>query len=183
MSEALVLIDIQNDYFKGGRNELYQPEQAAAQAKKVLSFFRRRHLPVMHVKHVSLSKEATFFLPETSGVEIYQEVYPQDGEDVIIKHTPDSFNQTILREKLEENHITDLVICGMMTHMCVDTTVRAAKRLGYQVTLLEDACATKELKWNGVSVSAETVHRSYMASLNGAFAKVMTTDQWLASIK
>ena len=75
-----------------------------------------------------------------------------------------------------ENEITELVVCGMMTHMCVDTTVRAAKDLGYLVTLISDACATKDLEWNGRKLPASLINDVYMASLNGRFATVMSSQ-------
>ena len=70
-------------------------------------------------------------------------------------------------------------MCGMMTHMCVDTTVRAAKDLGYLVTLISDACATKDLEWNGLKLSASFINDVYMASLNGRFATVMSSTDYL----
>lgn len=179
MKMGLILIDIQNDYFKGGKNELFQPEEAGLKAKKVLSFFREKSLPVLHIQHISMGKEAGFFIPETYGVEIYKEVYPKEEELVIIKHNPDSFFQTKLKKSLEDKSITHLVICGMMTHMCVDTTIRAARNFGYNVTLIEDACATKDLVWAENIIPASTVQRTFMASLNTTFANRMTADQWI----
>lgn len=181
MKIGLVLIDIQNDYFKGGRNELYHSEEAAVQAGKILSFFRKNNLPVFHVQHVSTKEGAGFFLPYTTGVEIYEGVYPEKYEKVIIKHTPDSFLQTELQKSLDSLEISDLVICGMMTHMCVDTTVRAAKKLRYNVTLIEDACATKDLIYNNKEViPATTVQKTFIASLDKAFEDITTADKWIS---
>lgn len=182
MNIGLVLVDIQNDYFKGGKSELFQPEKAASQAKKILSFFRNNNLPVFHVKHVNTKKNAAFFIPETMGVDIYKDVYPQDGEAVIIKHTPDSFFETSLRNELEDRNISHLVVCGMMTHMCIDTTVRSAKNFNYSVTVIEDACTTKDLIWNENKIPAFKVHETFMASLNGMFAEIQTADEWIKKI-
>ena len=179
MNIGLVLVDIQNDYFKGGKAELFQPEKAAYQAKKILSFFRSNNLPVFHVKHVNITKNAAFFIPETMGVDIYKDVYPQDGEAVIIKHTPDSFFETSLRSRLEDRNISHLVVCGMMTHMCIDTTVRSARNLDYSVTLIEDACTTMDLIWKDNKIPAVTVHETFMAALNGTFAEIQTADEWI----
>lgn len=178
MSIGLLLIDIQNDYFPNGKYELYRPESAANQAKNVLQIFREHGLPVFHVQHINPSPDAAFFVPNTEGVRIHKSVYPQTGELVIEKHTPDSFYQTILKSELDKKDIRHLVVCGMMTHMCVDTTVRAAKNLGYEITLLEDACATKELEWNHISVPAPVVQAVFMASLSNKFAEIVTVDQW-----
>ena len=173
MKTALLLIDIQNDYFAGGRNPLVNAEQAADQAKRALAYFRSKNLPTFHIQHISLQDGATIFLPDTGGCKIYQGVFPMQGEPVIVKHTPDSFFQTDLHEQLTAQNVEQLYICGMMSHMCIDTSVRAAKRLGYSVCVLEDACATKDLVWNGATIPADTVHKTFMAALSGTFAIVM----------
>lgn len=179
MKMGLLLIDIQNDYFKGGKFELFGPEEAAIQTEQIISFFRKNDMPIFHVQHISIQDDAGFFLPNTTGAEIYKGVYPKDNETVIIKHTPDSFLNTDLKKALNNAGITDLIVCGMMTHMCVDTTVRAAKKLGYNITLIDDACATRDLIYDGEVIQAATVHKSFMASLNGTFADVVKAQQWL----
>ncbi len=183
MKQALILVDIQNDYFKGGSYELVSPEQAAIQAKKILTLFREQRWPIYHVRHISTSPSAKFFLPDTEGSEIHQDIYPLDGEQIIIKHRPDSFFGTNLKEKLDESDIDMLIICGMMTHMCIDTTVRAAVNYGYSVELIEDACATRDLKWNENTIKAEQVQNTFMAALDGSFAKVLKADAWIKEQK
>jgi Amidases related to nicotinamidase len=174
---ALLLIDIQDDYFEGGKNPLYNPEAALVNVQKALSLFRALGLPVIHVQHVNLREGAAFFLPDTEGVRIHEALTPQEGEYLVVKHAPSSFYQTGLDEILEWNHITSIVVCGMMSHMCIDTTVRAAKDYGLAVTLLEDACTTKDLVWNGEVLPAEIVHKTFMAALNGMFANVIETRE------
>ena len=154
MNIGLVLVDIQNDYFKGGRAELFNPEKAADEAEKILYFFRRKNWPVFYIKHVNIENKRGFLIAGTSGVDIYKGVYPLDNEPVIIKHTPDSFFCTRLRSELEQNQVSHLVVCGMMSHMCIDTTVRAAKNFDYTVTVIENACTTRDLVWNEKKISA-----------------------------
>lgn len=177
MKNALILVDIQNDYFPGGRNELVGSEAALANARTALDCFRRRGLPLCHVQHISLQPGATFFLPDTEGIGIRDEVRPEAGEKVVVKHKPDSFLDTDLQEYLASVGAERLVVCGMMTHMCIDTTVRSARARGYDIILLHDACATKDLAWNGRSVPAETVQAVYMASLQGSFARIAAADE------
>ena len=177
--QGLLLIDLQNDYFPGGKFELFQANQAVRQAEKVLLAFRRRELPVFHVQHITLNQEVPFFWPSTTGVEIHKTLAPAPGEAVIIKHAPDSFFQTSLQQDLKSKGVEHLVVCGMMTHMCVDTTVRAAANFGYGVTLLADACATKDLGWNNIEVPAPQVQAAFMAAMNGVFAEVLTTQSYL----
>lgn len=181
-NQGLLLIDIQNDYFAGGKCELFQPEQALAQAQKALLSFRQRGLPVFHVQHITLNEEVDFFWPNTPGVKIHKTLAPAPGEAVITKHAPDSFFETTLQQSLAGKGIEHLVVCGMMTHMCVDTTVRAAANFGYTVTLLADACATLSLVWNKVEVPAPLVQAAFMASLDGVFATVLTTQNYLEQI-
>lgn len=179
MTQALLLIDIQNDYFPGGSCELFETDRAAAMAKRALGYFRSRGLPVYHIRHISLGKDAGFFLPGTPGSEINPTVSPAPGEKVFIKHAPNAFPGTGLEAALRANGVGRLVVCGMMSHMCIDTSVRAAKDLGFSVTLLDDACTTRDLGWEETVIPAQTVHRTMMASLNGTFAAVMKTNDFL----
>lgn len=182
MMSGLLLIDIQNDYFKGGNAELYHPEQAADNARLVLEYFRKSGLPIFFIRHLNLREGAKTFVPDTKGSEIHEIVAPRPEECVIIKHVPNSFYNTGLAQKLSEQGIHHLVVCGMMSHMCIDTTVRAAKDFGLTVTLLHDACTTKDLKWNDQVIPAEIVHNTFMASLNGGFSKTMTVKEYLTDI-
>jgi nicotinamidase-related amidase len=179
MKTALLIIDVQNDYFPGGKSALHNPLAALANIEKLLGLFRARQLPVIHIQHVNTRAGATFFLPDTEGVLIHEKVRPLENEFLVMKHAPSSFLNTKLFDILQANGITNLVVCGMMSHMCVDTTVRACMDYGLKVTLPEDACATKDLAFNGKIIPAETVHQTFMASLNGMFAQVVETKDVL----
>lgn len=176
---ALIIVDIQNDYFPGGTMTLVGSAQAGENAKHILGRFRADNLPIFHVQHIATQASASFFLPETNGAAIHEYVKPSGHEKVIIKHFPNSFRETNLLDLLRNEHITDLVICGMMTHMCIDATVRAAKDLGFNIILIGDACATRDLRINGQTVKAEAVQNSFLAALNYTYATIMTTRQYL----
>lgn len=182
MSTALLVIDIQNDYFPGGAMELVGSIEAGEQARKLIEAFRRKALPVIHVQHISTYPGASFFLPATKGVEIHPCVLPRTGETIVQKHFPNSFRDTPLLAHLRDNQITRLVVAGMMSHMCVDSTVRAAADLGFACSLAHDACATKALSFGGVTVTAESVHAAFLAALNGLFAKLQSVDELCAGI-
>ncbi len=173
MNQALLIVDIQNDYFPGGKMELVGADAAAGQAARLLRAFRERGAPVFHIQHISTRPGATFFVPDTEGVKIHESVAPMFCEKVITKHFPNSFRETALLEALRAAKIERLAIAGMMTHMCIDTTTRAAADLGFQCTLAQDACATRDLSFGGTKVAARDVHTAFLASLNGAFAKVV----------
>ena len=174
---ALLVIDIQNDYFPGGAMELEGADAAGARAGKVLDSFRRNGMLTIHVRHLSTRPGSTFFLPGTKGAEIHASVAPKPGETVIEKNFPNSFRNTPLQKRLEELAVRELVVAGMMTHMCVDATVRQAADLGYKVTLLGDACATRTQTYAGESVPARQVHAAFLAALNGFYAKVINAHE------
>jgi nicotinamidase-related amidase len=181
MTKALLVIDIQNDYFPGGKMELVGALEAATNAARIQRHFRQLDLPVIHVQHIALSPTATFFLPDTFGAEIHQDVAPITNEPVVVKHLPNAFRETRLAQLLTELAVSELTVVGMMTHMCVDTTVRAANDAGYQVTLVGDACATKNLEFDGAEVSAADVQVAYLAAIDGSFATVVSTSSLLDS--
>ncbi|HEY0879434.1 MAG TPA: cysteine hydrolase family protein [Zeimonas sp.] len=176
MNTALLIIDIQNDYFPGGAMELVGSDAAGSRASTVLEAFRSAGLPVVHVQHVSTRPGATFFLPDTRGVEIHESVAPRAGETIVRKHFPNAFRETTLLEQLRGQDIGRLVIAGMMTHMCVDTSTRAAADLGFDCVLVHDACATRDLSFGGRTVAAADVQAAYVAGMNGIFAKVIAAD-------
>lgn len=178
-NQLLLLVDIQNDYFSGGKMELVNMDAAVVNAALLLSFFRNRNWPVVHIQHLSTRPNASFFIPGTKGVEIHSSVSPMNGEPVVEKNFPNSFRQTNLHELLKAKNIDGLVICGAMSHMCIDTTTRAASDLDFQVILIHDACATRDLTFNGITVEAGKVQASYMAALNGSFAKVISASEYV----
>ncbi len=174
---ALLIIDIQNDYFPGGAMELEGAEQAASKAAEVLERFRKEKNPVFHIRHLSVRPGSTFFIPGTKGADIHASVAPKAGEAIVEKNFPNSFRGTGLAEKLEGLGVKNLVVAGMMTHMCVDATVRHAADAGYKITLLGDACATRAQAFGGEGVPARQVHTAFLAALNGFYAKVVNTHE------
>jgi nicotinamidase-related amidase len=179
--KALVLIDIQNDYFERGANPLVGSDKASEMARQVLFFFRKENLPVIHIQHISVKKDSNFFLEGTSGIGINVKVAPITGEKIFIKHFPNAFMETGLKEYLSSIETKDLVVCGMMTHMCIDSTVRSAKDAGYKIQLIGDACATKDLKWNDEVIPASYVQSSFLSALNGSFADVVRASKLINS--
>ncbi|MBD7968626.1 cysteine hydrolase family protein [Paenibacillus gallinarum] len=180
MSTALIIVDIQNDYFPNGNMELSNPEKAAANAAKILEWFRQNNKDhIFHVQHVASDPAMGFFVKDTEGVKIHESVQPSEHESIIIKHFPNSFLNTDLEQQLKEKGITKLVVVGMMTHMCIDATVRAAVDLGYETTLIEDACATKELSYQDKIVPAEQVHYAFVGALHGMYCNVVSTADFL----
>ncbi len=180
MARAVLVIDIQNDYFAGGGMELVAPEAAAANAARLLARFRETGEPIVHVQHVRTQPGAAWFAPGTQGVETHASVAPTPGETVIVKHLANSFRETPLLDHLRALSVGELVICGMMTHMCVHAAARAGADLGFACRVIHDACATRDLAFGGVTVPAAHVHAAFLAALQGMYATVLSADEFLA---
>ena len=172
MREALLIIDVQNDYFPGGTNELVRPYEAEKKIQDLIADSRRTGRPVIYIQHFN-PPDDTFFLEGTKGAEISDRIRPEAGDTVIVKRYPNSFLETELDATLKSLQVDTLIVCGMMTHMCVDTTVRAAMDYGYQVKLAADACATMDLNLNGEIIPADIVHKAFIAALDGVFATII----------
>ncbi len=179
---ALLLIDFQNDYFPGGKWELENTQLAADNGAKLLAAFRKKQLPVVHVRHEFESTEAPFFLPGSQGAQTHSSVAAEGNEAVVLKHSANSFKNTNLKEALEALNVENLIIAGAMSHMCIDAGTRAAADLGYNVTVAQDACATRDQEFNGIEVPAKQVHASFMAALAFAYARVEDTEVLLKEL-
>ena len=177
---ALVVVDLQNDYFPGGKWELEGTEAAAANAAALIQHYRAQGLPVVHVRHEFPTEDAPFFAPNSEGAKVHPTVVEQDGETVIVKCQINSFRDTDLQSVLEGLDVKDVLVCGAMSHMCIDAVVRAAADLGYTCAVAHDACATLALEFNGVTVPAGQVHAAFMASLGFAYATVASTKELTA---
>jgi len=182
MTQALLLVDIQNDYFPGGAMELVGSPEAGLQAEVLLQAFRKAELPVVHIQHVNTRPGATFFLPGSEGLRILASLAYIPGEPVFQKYAPNSFRDTPLLEHLRGLGVTQLVIAGMMTHMCIDSTTRAAADFGFKCQVAQDACATRDLTHKGVTVPAAQVQAAFLAALDGAFAKVVSVKDVCAAL-
>ncbi|WP_442108755.1 cysteine hydrolase family protein [Pseudomonas sp. NUPR-001] len=178
---ALIVIDIQNDYFPGGKWTLEGADRAADNAARVLAATRAKGDLVVHVRHEFESADAPFFTPGSEGARIHPKVAAQANEPVVLKHKVNSFLNTELKALLDQHNIAAVTVVGSMSHMCIDGFTRAAADFGYDVSVIHDACATRDLEFNGVTVPAAQVHAAYMASLAFAYAQVIATEDFLAS--
>lgn len=179
---AVIAVDIQNEYFESqaGLLPLVGIEAAAGNARRVLDAARAKGDTVIYVRHEVPDPQAPIFTPGTPGVEINQLVQPAANEAVILKHYPNAFRETGLKAMLDAAGIDDVVIVGAMSHMCIDATTRAAADYGYKTTVVHDACATRDLEFEGAAVPAAQVHAAIMSALAFAYGTVTTTDEYLA---
>ncbi len=167
VTTALLIVDIQNFYFPGDGPGLVNAEAASLAAKQVLQIFREKNLLVVHVRHKS-----------AKGFEIHKNVAPLSSEKVITKESVNSFQGTDLLEYLRSNNVKRLVIIGMQTQMCLEAAVRAAKDFGFECLVVQEACATRDLKFGERTVKAEDVQTAVFATLSdGRYAKVIHLEE------
>jgi nicotinamidase-related amidase len=171
IKKVLLVIDIQDFYFKGGKLVLHEPERASANAALLIDKFRIEKLPIIYIQHKAEEKMG-----------IHESVKPEEGEKVFVKTEINSFNGTGLKAYLDSLGIKDLVICGMQTHMCVEAATRAAYDYGYKVQLISDACTTRDLKWEDSIIEWDKVHNSTLVTLLN-YAQILTTQKYLEEKK
>ncbi|MFD1193064.1 cysteine hydrolase family protein [Seohaeicola saemankumensis] len=180
MKNALILVDIQNDYFEGGKWPVAKMAEVGRNAARLLADARSKGEMVIHVHH-EMPAGGPFFVTGTQGAAINQVVAPQDGEATVLKHRPNSFHQTGLEALLRENGIESVTICGAMSQMCIDATARAARDFGFDVTVVEDACGARDVTFGDTTIPAAQVHTTMMGALNGTYAKVVNTQTCLGA--
>lgn len=181
MKTALLVIDIQKDYFPGGKMPLVNPEAAARNAYTLLQCFREHGGLHVHIQHVSLKPDAAVFLSGNRGTDIHDLAAHFEGEPLIQKHFPNAFHETNLLELLRGWGVERVVICGMMTHLCIDATARAAADLGFRVIIAADACATRALTFGDITVPAEQVQAAFLAALR-SYGQVLTVEQIITQL-
>ncbi|MBD8688854.1 cysteine hydrolase [Rhizobium skierniewicense] len=177
-NRAILVVDLQNEYWPSGSLALDGIETAAANSARVMEYARGKGDFVVNIRHEM--PEGPLFVPNTVGAEINDIVRPAPGEPVITKNFPNSFRDTRLQELLKLKGIEEVVIVGAMSHMCVDATVRAANDFGYKTITIHDACATLDLNFEGVSTPAKQVHATLMAALAFGYGEVISTEAFLA---
>jgi len=175
MKKALIVIDLQNDYFCGGNMELSNIDEALNKTNELIKFARKKKYKIYFIQHFSAREGATFFVENTEGVKLHEDLDIQN-EIIIKKNYPNSFKDTTLKKELEKEDIKNLIICGAMTHMCIDSTVRAGFDLGYDITLAHDACATRDLHLKDELIKAKDVHNGFLSALGSVFCELKDTN-------
>ncbi|KAF1296728.1 isochorismatase [Enterococcus sp. JM4C] len=178
MKQALLVIDVQNDYFENGKMVLENPDKALPQINKLEEFFQKTNQPIIYVQHINEQPDAAFFSKNTQGVELHPSLHLTEQSVIVKKQFPNSFLQTNLESVLKSLAVEQLVIVGMMTHMCIDSTTRASAELGYQPIVIADATATRSLQFEETTISANEVQYSFLAALQ-TFAQLKSTDEFL----
>jgi nicotinamidase-related amidase len=170
---ALIMIDLQNTY-RSGLMQLSGVEEAMLEAIKLLAIARELKIPVFHIQH-DAGPGSPYDTQAPIGA-ICDEVAPIDGEPVITKNYPNSFFNTDLDQQLKAANIKSIVLAGFMTHMCVNSTAHGGFNLGYAVTVVASATATRALQAaNGKVLDAQAVHDGAIASTRDLYAAIADT--------
>lgn len=144
---AVIVVDLQKEYLPTGKLPVVGIEDAVASAAGVIAAARSNQEPVIFIRHEGADADSPIFTPGSENVEIIPAVLPREQEPVIVKHYPNSFRETGLKTMLDERGIDEVVVVGAMSQMCIDATVRAAADFGCALTVVEDACATRDLEF------------------------------------
>lgn len=175
---ALLVIDVQKGLDNPALGERSNP-QAEANIARLLAEWRQQNRPVIHVKHNSTNPNSKL-RPELPGNAIKEEAKPLPDEPLFEKSVNSAFIGTHLEHYLREEEISDLVIVGLTAEHCVSTSVRMAANLGFDVTLVADATASHEKTGpDGTHFPADTIHTYSLATLEGEFCRVISTDELL----
>ena len=172
---ALIVIDVQNEYFTGGKWALPASKEALPNIQRLVSLARERGERVFYVRHF-LPAGAPVFADGTPGCELHDDLDVRPDDTIIKKAHPSAFMGTGLQDMLKGDGVEALDICGFMTQMCCDTTTREAFSRGYKVRFFSDATAAKDLDANGETIPHDTVHKAELVSLK-SFAQILTTEQ------
>jgi nicotinamidase-related amidase len=178
MRRALLVIDVQNEYFTGKLPVSY-PEGSFSNILKSIDFANKFDIPVILIKHTAPQKDSKTFVIGSKEWEIHSEVQKRKHDCVIEKNLPGSFTGTNLDELLKSRNIDTVVITGYMTQMCCDTTARQAMHLGYSVEFLSDSTGTLNISNYAGKIKADELHKAILITQAMRFSKVMTTDEWI----
>ncbi|WP_002149590.1 cysteine hydrolase family protein [Bacillus cereus] len=176
---ALIIIDVQEAFnlpYWGTRNNLF----AEGNMKSLLEEWRKRKLPVFHIQHVNKENVQSMFYQYAETVNFKEEVKPLPDEVIIQKSVNSAFIGTNLEEQLGEKKCNTVVIVGLTTNHCVETTTRMAGNLGFQTYVVSDATATfNRIGPDGKEYSAEDIHNMTLVNLHDEFAKIITIEDVL----
>lgn len=178
MKRALLVIDVQNEYFNGKLPVTY-PENSFENIIKVIDFANENNIPTALIQHTNPGEDAVTFKEGTGGHKIHKDVLKRDHDKIIEKNLPGCFTGTELNSWLEENHVDTLVISGYMTQMCCDTTARQALHFGFNVEFLSDATGTLDISNSAGKISAEELHNAILITQAMRFSEVMSADEWI----
>ena len=181
MKRALLVIDVQNEYFTGKMPVTY-PDGSFEKILKTVDAANQSDIPVILIRHGAPQKDATAFVKGSTGWDIREELLRKKHVCIIDKNLPGSFTGTKLEDFLSEMGVDTIVICGYMTQMCCDTTARQAVHLGLSVEFLSDATGTLDVSNSAGKITAEELHKAILVTQAMRFSTVISTDEWVEKL-
>ena len=182
MKRALLVIDVQNEYFTG-KLPISYPQNSLEHITQVMDAAEQAKIPIVMVQHSASRPDSATFRRESQAWELHPEVAGRSYDILIEKHLPGSFTDTQLETWLREHEIDSVVVSGYMTQMCCDTTARQAMHLGFGVEFLSDATGTLAFTNNAGKVSAEELHQAVLVTQQTGFSEVLPTEEWIARVR
>ncbi len=177
--KALIIIDCQNDFFPGGKCELEGQVEAAGNIQMLLSQARGQDQTIVHIQHHFKERNAPFTVEGTIGAEIHEMVQPLPHEPIVTKYTSNIFLNNNLKQILDDENVEELILCGSMSKDCIAAAAHATTELGYPITIIYDACATREPGSSDTSSQQEFVQGAIMASLSFICSNIVSTEEYL----
>jgi len=178
MKEALLVIDVQNEYFTGKLPVTY-PDGSFEKILQAMDHASAVHMPVIVIQHTNPAPESPTFRKGTTGWELHDEIKRRHADVIIEKNLPGSFTGTNLGDWLKENGISIVTIAGYMTQMCCDTTARQAFHRGYTVNFLSDATGTLSITNSAGRISDADLHCAILVTQQQRFSRVLPTAEWI----
>jgi len=182
VSRALLVIDVQNEYFPGGAYPITFPINSLNRITDAMDGAAEAKVPIVVVQHGTENPEAKAFQKGTRGWQLKGEVDVRKRTLVIEKKLPGSFTGTNLEQWMRDSGVDTLVVCGYMTQLCCDTTARQAQHLGFKVEFLSDATGTLDIVNEAGKISAEELQRAILVTQQSNFSRVLTTEAWIESL-
>lgn len=182
MKRALLVIDVQNEYFPGGAMPITYPEDSLGRITDAMDGAAEAGVPIVLLQHESDAPDAKAFVKGSKGWQLKGEVDVRKRSAVIPKNLPGAFSGSQLEPWLRQNGVDTVVIAGYMTQMCCDTTAREAAQRGFGVEFLSDATGTLDQSNAAGQVNAADLHRAILVTQQSRFSKVLSTDAWIESL-
>jgi len=178
MSRALLVIDVQNEYFTGGL-PITHPVGHLENILRVMDHASRNSIPTMVIRHHQPSPDSPIFCKGSHEWELHSDVANQPRTALIDKSLPGSFSGTPLQAQLAQLGVDTVCIAGYMTQICCDTTARQAMHLGLKVEFLSDATGTLAIENTAGSVTAQEMQKAILCAQQMFFSEVLPTNSWI----
>lgn len=183
MKRALIVVDVQNEYFEGGALPITYPPKSFEQIKTAIAEAQKAGDFIIFVQHTSLKENAGAFVRGSHMWEFHDEIKAIKSDLIIEKNHASSFVGTDLNYRLRSLGIDTVAIVGYMTQNCCDATARDASQLGFTVEFLSDANGTLAFSNEAGGVSAEELHRAFLVAQAFGFSRVLTLNEWIPLLK